>query len=72
MNGNVQSLKVNGTKGLDGGIFFCLWLELYKLRKKKLKKVINVTGSGLLWTQVSLCIQISVGARVELIEDADI
>ena len=60
-------------KDRDGNIFcVCLLLELYQLRKKKLKKVINFTGSGLLWTQVSLCIQISVGARVEVIEDADI
>ena len=34
--------------------------------------MINFTGSGLLWTQLGLCILHSVGARVKLIKDADI
>ena len=60
-------------KDRDGNIFcVCLLLELYQLRKKKLKKVINFTGSGLFWTQLGLCILHSVGARVKLIKDADI
>ena len=52
--------------------FFCFLLELYQLGKKKLKRVINFTGSGLLWTQLGLCILHSVGARVKLIKDAEI
>ena len=55
-NGLVQSLEVNTTEN--------------QLRKKKLKRVINFTGSGLFWTQLGLCILYSVGARVELIKDA--
>ena len=72
-NGHVQNLGVKSTKGLDGSIFFSVFLlELYQLSKKKLKRVINFTGSDLLWTQLGLCILHSVGARVKLIKDADI
>ena len=72
-NGHVQNLGVKSTKGLDGSIFFSVFLlELYQLSKKKLKRVINFTGSGLLWTQLGLCILHSAGARVKLIKDADI
>ena len=53
-------------------LFLFLYLELYQLRKKKLKRAINFIGYGLFWTQLGLCILHSVGARVEPIKDADI
>ena len=54
-------------------VFFsvCSW-SYTNSERKKLKKAINFTGSGLLWTQLGLCILHSVGVRVELIKDADI
>ena len=71
-NGHVQNLGVNGTKGLDGSIFFLFLAGVIPTWKEKLKRVINFTGSGLLWTQLGLCILHSVSARVKLIKDADI
>ena len=53
--------------------FFCVYSWSYtNSERKKLKKAINFTGSGLFLTQLGLCILPSVGARVELIKDTDI
>ena len=55
-------------------VFFlcvCSW-SYTNSERKKLKKAINYTGSGLFWTQLGLCILHFVGARVKLIKDADI
>ena len=72
-NGHVQSLGVNATKDLDGSIFLCVCSWSYtNSERKKFKKAINYTGSGLFWTQLGLCILHSVGAKVKLIKDADI
>ena len=50
MNGHVQSLGVNGTKGLDGSIFFLFVAGVIPTQKEKTQEDNNFTGSGLLWT----------------------
>ena len=50
MNGHVQSLGVNGTKDLDGSIFFLFVAGVIPTQKEKTQEDNNFTGSGLLWT----------------------